>query len=195
MKQQMSAVDSYVLVVHRYCCQLTGKQYRPVPPGLNFSQRFDPLYLEELQRWGSPRRNEEETVEETAAYVEESLQEGLSMSLDYMETVSKNITLRLEAIERVNASVSEGCGLERLPEEREGLKRALCERIGARVSISAHMHFLRFCTWLKHQEETGSVEEQVFWERSRRDEGLQGKLKVSRGSHFWKVVRSGTMLT
>ena len=143
------------------------KQYRPVPPGLDLSQRTNLSHLEELQRYDSPELSEDATVEETAAYVEGSLQEGLGLNLDYMETVSRNIALRVEAIERANAFAREGYRLERLLElEMEALKHALFESIGVRVSIRAHSHFLRFCTWLKDQEETGCVEELVFWEKS-----------------------------
>lgn len=146
-----------------------GKQYRPVPPGIEFSQGLNLLHLEELQRGCSPGDNESATIDETAAYAEESLREGLRLNLDYMETVSQNISRLQEVIKQANTSVHDGHSFERrdglLLEGVEALKRALLEKIGRRVAIRAHVHFLQFCIWLKNQEETGSVEERLFWER------------------------------
>ena len=145
------------------------KQYRPVPPGIGVSQRFNLLHLGELQRSGSPDENEDATIDETATRAEESLQEGLRLNLDYMETVSRNISRRLEVIKQVNSLVCDGHDLERwersLKEEVNTLKLALVEKISTGVAIRAHVHFLRFCAWLKCQEETGSVEELLFWEK------------------------------
>ena len=136
-----------------------------MPPGLGFFQT-SLSHLEELQRCDSPGGSEGATVEETAAYVEGSLQEGLGLNLDYMETVTQNITLRLKNIKRTNLFASEGHCHERLLEEMEELKHALFEKNSVRVCIRAHLYFLRFCTWLGHQEETGGVEELLIWERS-----------------------------
>lgn len=147
----------------------SGKQYRPMPPGIDFSQGFNLLHIEELQRSSSTGDNESGKVDETAARVEESLREGLRMNLDYIETVSQNISHRLDVIKTANEFMRNGHNLERWggsPEEGEPLKFALMEKISTSVAIRAHAHFLRFCMWLKRQEETGSTEERLFWERS-----------------------------
>lgn len=147
-----------------------GKQYRPGPPGIDSSRRLDLLSLEEFQEDGSLGESEGATTAETAAHAEESLQDGLRLCLDYMEAVSQSISHRLETVKQASEFVRDGHDLEQwkgsLFQEEEALKRALQEKIATRSAIIVHVHFLRFCAWLKNQEETGSVEERLFWERS-----------------------------
>jgi hypothetical protein len=71
----------------------------------------------------------------------------------------------LEAVKQAKERRGGDAG-ERLPEQDEkALKFALQEKITTELAIRAHEHFLRFCAWLKRQEETGCIEEQLLWER------------------------------
>ena len=145
---------------------LVGKQYRPGPPGINFSRSLDLLDLEELQQSGSLGESEGATIDETAVYAEASLRDGLCLCLDYMETVSQNILYHVEQASTFVRDDHDPENWELLFREAEALKLALREKIHMRLAIRVHMHFLRFCTWLKGQEETGSAEERLLWERS-----------------------------
>jgi len=147
-----------------------GKQYRPGPPGIDFSHSFDPLDLEELQKEGSLGESEGATADEIAICAETSLRNGLRLCLDYMETISQNIFCHRKTVKRVNEFVRDGHDSEKWEEllfrEERALKLVLQEEVRTRLAIRVHMRFLRFCAWLKGLEETGSVEERLLWERS-----------------------------
>lgn len=92
------------------------------------------------------------------------------MGLDYMETISQKISHHLEIVKQADVVVRGGRNLGQWEElrvqEEKALKLALQEKIRATLAISVHVRFIRFCTWLKNQEETGSIEEQLLWERT-----------------------------
>lgn len=86
-----------------------------------------------------------------------------------METVSQDIRYRVETIKQMK-ELLRGRNDPDLQEERlmqeKALKSALQDKIRTSLSIRVHIHFLQFCTWLNGQEETGSTEERLFWERN-----------------------------
>lgn len=131
-------------------------------------QGYHLVGLEELQE-RLPGEREGATFEETAVCVEESIRDGLRQTFGYMETISETIPRHLEAIKQANTLLRNDSNAKKqddllIREERE-LKLVLQEEICTKLAIRVHIRFLRFCTWLKEQEESGSIKERLRWER------------------------------